>query len=93
MQLVVGGDQEQLSSRVKGQRGDGDVALREPALTPALREESRHGEAAAAADAASEENTHVQVPDTNFTVKAPRSHQAGDGGVKGHTPGGSTVAH
>lgn len=41
VQLIVGGNQEELSGRVKGQRGDGDVALREPALTPAL-EQQKH---------------------------------------------------
>lgn len=39
MQLVVGGDEEELSSRVEGQRGNGDVALREPALAAALQEQ------------------------------------------------------
>ena len=92
VQLVVGGNQQELSSRVKGQRGDGDIALREPALAPALQESAHHREGPATT-AAPEGNTHVQVPDTNFTVKAPGGHQAGDGGVKGHTPGRSTVAH
>lgn len=37
MKLVVGGDQEELGGRVEGQRGDGHVALRKPALTAALK--------------------------------------------------------
>lgn len=37
--------------------------------------------------------THMQVPYADFPIKAPRGHQARDGGVKGHTPGGSAVAH
>lgn len=37
VELIVGGDQEQLSSWVEGQGGDGDVALGKPALTPALQ--------------------------------------------------------
>lgn len=41
----------------------------------------------------SEGDTHMQVPDADFAIKAPGGHQAGDCGVKGHTPGGSTVAH
>lgn len=36
VQLVVGGNEEQLSGRVEGQRGDGHVALCKPTLTPAL---------------------------------------------------------
>lgn len=37
VQLVVGGDEEQLSGRVEGQRGDGHVALCKPTLTAALQ--------------------------------------------------------
>lgn len=40
-----------------------------------------------------EVSTHMQVPDADFAVKASGSHKAGNGGVKGHTPGSSTVAH
>lgn len=36
VQLVVGGDEEELSRGVEGQRGDGHVALCEPALTATL---------------------------------------------------------
>jgi len=35
----------------------------------------------------------MEVPDANFSIKAPGGHQAGDGGVKGHAPGGPAVAH
>lgn len=38
-------------------------------------------------------DTHMQVPDADFAIKAPGGHQAGNRGVKGHTPGGSTVAY
>lgn len=37
VQLVVGGDQEELGSRVEGQGGDGNIALCEPTLTAALQ--------------------------------------------------------
>lgn len=36
VQLVVGGDEQQLGSGVEGQRGDGHVALCKPALAAAL---------------------------------------------------------
>lgn len=35
----------------------------------------------------------MQVPDSNFTIKAPRGHQPGNSGVEGHAPGRSSVAH
>ena len=41
VELVVGGDQEELSGRVEGQRGDGNITLCEPTLTAALQKEHR----------------------------------------------------
>ena len=41
--------------------------------------------------AAAGTSTHMQVPDAYFPVQTARGHQAGDGGVKGHAPGGPAV--
>lgn len=41
VQLVVGGDEKELGCGVEGQRGDGHVALCEPAFTATLQEEER----------------------------------------------------
>lgn len=38
-------------------------------------------------------STHVQVPDADLPIEAPRSHQTQDGGVKCHTPRGAPMAH
>lgn len=38
VKLIVGGDQEELSSRVEGQRCDGNIALCKPTLTTTLKE-------------------------------------------------------
>ena len=35
----------------------------------------------------------MQVPDAYFPVQTAGGHQAGDGGVEGHAPGGPAVAH
>lgn len=38
-------------------------------------------------------STHMQVPDPDLPIQAAGGHQAWDGGVKGHAPGGPPVAH
>lgn len=38
-------------------------------------------------------DAHMQVPNANFSIKAPRGNQARDGGVKGHTPRCASMAH
>lgn len=35
----------------------------------------------------------MQIPNANFSIKAPGGHQARDGGVKGHAPRRPPVAH
>jgi len=35
----------------------------------------------------------MQVPNADFSIKAPRGNQARDGGVKGHTPRCASMAH
>lgn len=39
VEFIVGGDQKELSSRVEGQGGNGDIALCKPTLTATLQTE------------------------------------------------------
>ncbi len=38
-------------------------------------------------------DAHMQVPNADFSIKAPGGNQARDGGVKGHTPRCASMAH